>query len=96
MPSSSLRLVSALAVALAVLSPVTSSAADDAVNVMQYALSHPTDNAQLPSPPALGDSVPRSVQLATAEGNGRFAYFYYAGAPVIVDLKTRSIVRIGG
>ena len=61
----------------------------------QYALSHPSDNAQMQRPPALGDSVPASVNLQQANGNTSFAYFYYAGQPVIVDLKTRSIARIG-
>ena len=70
-------------------------AAEGKVNVLQYALSHPTDNARLPAPPALGDSVPKAVKLEQPEGSGGFAYFYYSGRPVIVDLKTRSIVRIG-
>ncbi|MBO0903677.1 hypothetical protein [Jiella sonneratiae] len=78
----------------ALLSPAI--AADESVNVLQYALAHPTDNASLRAPPALGDSVPGSVKLQQPKGSKAFAYFYYAGQPVIVDMKTRSIVRIGG
>ncbi|WP_083592819.1 hypothetical protein [Aurantimonas sp. 22II-16-19i] len=79
---------------IAALAPA--QAADERVNVLQYALAHPTDNARLPAPPALGDSVPGAIKLQQPEGSKRFAYFYYGGQPVIVDLKTRSIVRIGG
>ncbi|KQT83949.1 hypothetical protein [Aurantimonas sp. Leaf443] len=66
-----------------------------AQNVFDYAVSHPTDNAHLPQPPAPGDSVPQSVSLVKIEGNDSLAYFYYDGRPVIVDLKTRSVVRVG-
>lgn len=66
------------------------------VNVMDYALSHPSDNAQISPPPQLGDSVPRSVTLQRPDdGNSRYGYFYYAGKPVIVDMKTRAVVRVG-
>ena len=66
------------------------------VNVMDYALSHPSDNAQIPSPPRLGDSVPSSVTLQRPDnGNSAYGYFYYAGKPVIVDMKTRAVVRVG-
>ncbi|MBO0661370.1 DUF1236 domain-containing protein [Jiella sp. MQZ9-1] len=82
------------ALQLAVFTPA--QAADDRVNVLQYALAHPTDNSRLPNPPALGDSVPGSVKLERPNGSHAFAYFYWGGQPVIVDLKTRSIVRIGG
>ncbi|MCB8840782.1 DUF1236 domain-containing protein [Aurantimonas sp. VKM B-3413] len=71
-------------------------AADEKVNVLQYALAHPTDNASLKNSPNLGDSVPPAVKLQQPPGSSSFAYFYYAGQPIIVDLKTRSIVRIGG
>ncbi|MBP0616309.1 DUF1236 domain-containing protein [Jiella mangrovi] len=74
---------------------VPASAANEKVNVLQYALAHPTDNARLPTPPALGDSVPASVKLQRPEGSSTFAYFYFRGQPVIVDMKTRSVVRIG-
>ncbi|MEX6505571.1 hypothetical protein [Jiella sp. M17.18] len=88
------RVAVVLAVVLAAASPAR--AADEKVNVVQYALSHPTDNSHLRSPPQLGDSVPQSVKLVQPEGSHAFAYFYYAGQPIIVDVKTRSIVRIGG
>lgn len=65
------------------------------VNVHQFAISHPVPDTRLPISPSLGDSVPQDVRLTPAEGNDNFAYFYYAGQPVIVDLKTRSVVRIG-
>ncbi|MCE7030282.1 DUF1236 domain-containing protein [Jiella avicenniae] len=89
-----LALAAAFALQLAAFTPAV--AADDAVNILQYALAHPTDNARLPTLPALGDSVPGSVKLEQPKGSRAFAYFYYAGQPVIVDMKTRSIVRIGG
>ena len=96
MPTKTTRLTMAALFALqfAMLAPAV--AADEKVNVLQYALAHPTDNARLPSPPALGDSVPGSVKLAQPQGSQAFAYFYYGGQPIIVDMKTRSIVRIGG
>lgn len=66
------------------------------VNVMDYALAHPSDNAQIAEPPQLGDSVPDSVTLHLPDdGTSAYGYFYYAGQPVIVDMKTRSVVRIG-
>lgn len=65
------------------------------VNVYQYALRNPVDNAHLNRPPALGESVPTAVALVPLDGNKNYAYFYYAGQPVIVDLVTRSIVRVG-
>ena len=40
--------------------------------------------------------MPGSIALQRVDGNNSFGYFYYAGQPVIVDLKTRSIVRVGG
>ena len=85
----------AVAALLAMTLGADAQGSDEKVNVLQYALSHPSDNAQMQRPPALGDSVPASVNLQQANGNTSFAYFYYAGQPVIVDLKTRSIVRIG-
>ncbi len=66
------------------------------VHVMDYALAHPSDNAQIAVPPQLGDSVPKSVTLQRPDnGNSAYGYFYYAGKPVIVDMKTRAVVRIG-
>ncbi|NDW04596.1 hypothetical protein [Jiella pacifica] len=96
MPTKTMRLAMAVAFALQFASFAPAIAADDAVNILQYALAHPTDNARLPTLPALGDSVPSSVKLEQPKGSRAFAYFYYAGQPIIVEMKTRSIVRIGG
>ncbi|HEX2019748.1 MAG TPA: hypothetical protein VGO17_12475 [Aurantimonas sp.] len=84
--------------ALALLAATAGSPAfaeGESINIVQYALANPTDNAQMPTPPSLGDSVPQSVQLRQPDPNSSLAYFYYAGQPVIVDLKTRSVVRVG-
>lgn len=67
----------------------------DNVNVYQYAIDHPVDDAPLSLPPTLGESVPQTVMLQVSDGNEAYAYFYYAGQPVIVDLNTRSVVRVG-
>ncbi|UIJ71650.1 DUF1236 domain-containing protein [Aurantimonas sp. HBX-1] len=83
-----------LAVAFLALTAGTAPA-QDSVNVLQFALSNPTDNAQIATPPSLGDSVPQSVALRQPDPNSSLAYFYYNGQPVIVDLKTRSVVRVG-
>ena len=75
-----------------------SAAAQDgqpSVLVYDYAVSHPTDDADLQNMPSIGASVPPGVILATAEtGEGVYGYFYFRGRPVIVDMQTRSIVRI--
>ncbi|MEN3792026.1 DUF1236 domain-containing protein [Fulvimarina sp. MAC3] len=71
----------------------TSAFAQD--NVVQYAASNPVENASLQNPPSLGASVPSSVNLQSIKGHANFGYFYYNGQPVIVDLRTRAIVRIG-
>ncbi|WP_167591695.1 hypothetical protein [Jiella endophytica] len=96
MPTKPMRLAIAALFGLQVAMLAPALAADERVNVLDYALAHPTDNARLPAPPALGDSVPGSVKLQQPKGSRTFAYFYYGGQPIIVDLKTRSIVRIGG
>lgn len=65
------------------------------VPVYDYAVSHPTEDAQLTTRPSIGASVPPSVEVATSESpDGVYGYFYFQGRPVIVDLETRSIVRI--
>ena len=64
------------------------------VNVHQFAVDHPVADASLRAAPTLGASVPQSVQLAAVEGNGDYGYFYYDGRPVIVDMATRSVVRV--
>ena len=97
--------IAAAAALLTLLSPQLSGSAlvgpvmaqGSKVNVLEYALSHPSDNARIPTPPQLGDSVPNSVTLQRPDnGNSAYGYFYYAGQPVIVDIKTRAVVRIGG
>lgn len=63
-------------------------------SVVDFALSHPADNASVDQLPILGDSVPLSVELRPIEGKPNYGYFYYAGQPVIVDMRTRAIVKI--
>ncbi|MFD2238821.1 DUF1236 domain-containing protein [Aureimonas populi] len=67
------------------------------VMIYDYAVNHPTEDAQMASSPSIGASVPATVSLATAEDVEEpvYGYFYYQGRPVIVELSTRSIVRIG-
>ena len=65
------------------------------VNVYQYAIDNPVDDTKLRIPPTLGESVPRAVSLVPLDGDAGYAYFYYNGHPVIVDLTTRSVVRLG-
>lgn len=73
-----------------------SLAQDSAPSIFDYALQHPTEDARLPSPPSIGASVPQSVEVHQADGgNGVYGYFYYEGRPVVVDMTTRSIVRVG-
>jgi hypothetical protein len=72
------------------------SAQDSAPSIYDYALQHPTADARLPSPPSVGASVPQNVEVHQAEGgNGVYGYFYYEGRPILVDMTTRSIVRVG-
>ena len=84
----------------AVLSVLFSGAAiaqdlQPSVPVYDYAVSHPTEDAPLPIRPSIGASVPAGVEIATSESpDGVYGYFYFQGRPVIVDLETRSIVRI--
>ncbi|MEF2547827.1 hypothetical protein VQ045_11710 [Aurantimonas sp. E1-2-R+4] len=80
---------------LALTSLAAGQGTDENVIVLQYAAEHPSDNARLPTAPQLGDSVPDTIALQQVDGNSTLAYFYYNGEPVLVDLKTRSIVRIG-
>lgn len=65
------------------------------VKVYDYAVDHPVDDSPLPIPPSLGETVPRAVSLVPLSEESGYAYFYYNGSPVIVDLKTRSVVRFG-
>ncbi len=91
--------IAAMVALLTVFAPAlvgSAMAQDSNVNVLEYALSHPSDNAQISVPPLLGDSVPSSVTVQQPDnGNSAYGYFYYAGQPVIVDMKTRAVVRIG-
>ncbi len=64
------------------------------VNVYQYAVDHPQADAQMSGPPSLGASVPQTVQLAQVEGEPDYGYFYFDGRPVLVDMRTRSVVRV--
>ncbi len=64
------------------------------VNVHQYAVDHPVPDVTLRLAPTLGASVPAQVQLAAIEGTKDYGYFYYDGRPVIVDMATRSVVRV--
>lgn len=72
--------------------PLSASAQE---NVVQFASSNPVENASLQNPPSLGASVPSTVNLQQVEGHPNFGYFYYDGQPVIVDLRTRAIVKVG-
>lgn len=67
------------------------------VLIYDYAISHPVEDAQLTFSPTIGASVPRTVEVATIEDreDPYYGYFYYQGQPVIVDLTTRSVVRVG-
>ena len=64
------------------------------VNVYQYAIDHPQADAEMNAAPSLGASVPQTVELSKVEGNPDYAYFYFDGRPVLVDMRTRSVVRI--
>ena len=65
------------------------------VNVYEYAVENPVDDSPLPIPPSLGETVPRTVSLVPLSEEAGYAYFYYNGRPVIVDVNTRSVVRFG-
>ncbi|WAJ29063.1 hypothetical protein [Antarcticirhabdus aurantiaca] len=64
-------------------------------SIYDYAVSHPVPDAGLGVRPTIGDSVPPNVQLQVPDGGGPFGYFYYEGQPIIVDMATRAVVRIG-
>ncbi len=91
------RRAGAALLGLALAACAGSALAQDArerVNVYQYAVDHPRDDAKMNGAPSLGASVPQTVELATVEGDKDYGYFYYDGRPVLVDLRTRSVVRI--
>jgi hypothetical protein len=83
----------ALAIGLAFAGAAAAQSAPP-VNVHQFAVDHPVPDVQLRLAPTLGASVPAQVQLAAIEGTKDYGYFYYEGRPVIVDMATRSIVRV--
>ncbi|KQT64329.1 MULTISPECIES: DUF1236 domain-containing protein [unclassified Aureimonas] len=95
-----LRLLTAALGALAgvlVAGSALAAAADQGadVKVYDYAVENPVDDSPLPIPPSLGETVPRTVSLVPLSKESGYAYFYYNGSPVIVDMRTRSVVRFG-
>jgi hypothetical protein len=82
----------AAAFALAFPGSLPARAAD---SIYDYAVAHPVPDAGLGVSPSIGDSVPPNVQLQGPEGGGPYGYFYYEGRPIIVDMATRAVVRIG-
>jgi hypothetical protein len=89
------RLITAFALLIAL--PSLALAQDkQRVNVYQYAIDHPTADVSTHAPPTLGASVPASVQVTTVNDDSVYGYFYYQGQPVIVDMTTRAVVRVGG
>lgn len=67
------------------------------VVVYDYAIDHPVEDAELRGAPSIGASVPQTVELATVSDAAEsvYGYFYYQGRPVIVEMSTRAVVRIG-
>ncbi len=67
------------------------------VVVFDYAVDHPVADAELRGAPSIGASVPQTVELATVAetADNVYGYFYWQGRPVIVELSTRAVVRIG-
>ena len=65
------------------------------VNVYDFAVENPVDDSSLRFAPTLGETVPEVIHLVPLEGEASYAYFYYNGLPVIVDVTTRSVVRVG-
>ena len=57
-------------------------------------MANPANNQELEPAPRLGDSVPDDIDLQQYRGAKDYAYFYNRGHPVIVDLRTRSVVKI--
>ncbi|ALN71288.1 MULTISPECIES: DUF1236 domain-containing protein [unclassified Aureimonas] len=83
-----------LAIGLAFAAQGASAQTAPPVNAHQFAVDHPVPDVSLRLAPTLGASVPAQVQLAAIEGTKDYGYFYYEGRPVIVDMATRSIVRV--
>ncbi|WP_102959578.1 DUF1236 domain-containing protein [Mangrovicella endophytica] len=93
--STSSWIASLLIVAGSALAVPVQAKSGETVNAYQYAIDHPVEDSHLNYPPALGESVPKTISLNSVTEDGSFAYFYYAGRPVIVDRTTRSVVKIG-
>lgn len=93
----SLKPALAVAAVLELLMAAPGSLAADAgrVNIYQYAVDHPVADAAMGSSPSLGASVPATVEVVSASADAVFGYFYYDGHPIIVDMSTRSVVRVG-
>ncbi|WP_158555161.1 DUF1236 domain-containing protein [Fulvimarina endophytica] len=89
------RFTIALAALLASAVVAVPANAQSSVSVVQFATSNPVPDANMQNEPSLGASVPSSVSLTQVDGAPNFGYFYYRGMPVIVDLRTRAIVKIG-
>ena len=85
----------ALLIAASFAPGLSAVAADAPVNVYQFAVDNPVDDSRLPVAPTLGETVPQSISLTPLQGEATYAYFYYNGHPVIVDITTRSVVRVG-
>ena len=87
---------SALAALVLAALPTLAQAQDNggSVNVYQYAVDHPVADVATPMSPLLGASVPQGIELATVGAEPIYGYFYHEGRPVIVDMRTRAIVRI--
>ena len=76
-------------------SALAASEGSSHVSVYDFAVQNPVDDSPLPVAPSLGETVPRNVSLVPTSDDTGYAYFYYNGRPVIVDLNTRSVVRFG-
>ena len=85
--------IAALLIASCV-APSALAAETERVNVYSYAMDHPIADADLRAIPSLGASVPATVQIVTVSGETIYGYFYYGGRPIIVEMSTRSVVRV--
>ena len=74
---------------------VAAAKTDAGLNVYQYAIDNPVGDSRLSLAPTLGETVPQAISLVPLAGDAAYAYFYYNGRPVIVDVTTRSVVRVG-
>ncbi len=90
-------LATLFAVSLSLTAQASAQGQTQPVIIYDYAVNHPTEDVDLTGVLAIGASVPQTVTIATVEGrpDAYYGYFYYQGRPVIVDLTTRSVIRIG-